>query len=80
MRDIMQTRAEETVGPRLRKHRFAPVREGGISSMRGGDFQVDGERTSKHILDGKELILNSRGESVISYADYAIIHWSGPLY
>ena len=37
-----------------------------------GDFQADGERTGKYILGGEELILNSRGESVISYADYAI--------
>lgn len=36
------------------------------------DFQVDGERTGEYILGGEELILNSRGESVISYADYAI--------
>ncbi len=37
-----------------------------------GDFQADGERTGKYILGGEELTLNSRGESVISYADYAI--------
>lgn len=37
-----------------------------------GDFQAEGERTGKYILGGEELILNSRGESVISYADYAI--------
>ena len=37
-----------------------------------GDFQADGERTGKYILGGEELILNSRGESVISYADYAV--------
>ncbi len=37
-----------------------------------GDFQADGARTGKYILGGEELILNSRGESVISYADYAI--------
>ena len=37
-----------------------------------GDFQADGERTEKYILGGEELILNSRGESVISYADYAV--------
>lgn len=36
------------------------------------DFQADGERTGKYILGGEELILNSKGESVISYADYAI--------
>lgn len=37
-----------------------------------GDFQADGERTGKYLLGGEELILNSRGESIISYADYAI--------
>jgi len=37
-----------------------------------GDFRADGERTGKYILGGEELVLNSRGESVISYADYAI--------
>ena len=36
------------------------------------DFQADGERTGKYIVGGEELILNSAGESVISYADYAI--------
>lgn len=37
-----------------------------------GDFQADGERTGKYILGGEELKLNSKGESIISYADYAI--------
>lgn len=37
-----------------------------------GDFRADGERTGKYILGGEELMLNSKGESVISYADYAI--------
>lgn len=37
-----------------------------------GDFQADGERTGKYILAGEELKLNAAGESVISYADYAI--------
>lgn len=37
-----------------------------------GDFQAEGERTGKYILGGEELTLNDRGESVISYADYAI--------
>ena len=36
------------------------------------DFQADGERTGKYILAGEELKLNNRGESIISYADYAI--------
>lgn len=37
-----------------------------------GDFQAEGERTGKYILGGEELTLNSKGESIISYADYAI--------
>ena len=37
-----------------------------------GDFQAEGERTGHYILGGEELTLNARGESVISYADYAI--------
>jgi putative NADH-flavin reductase len=37
-----------------------------------GDFQADGERSGKYILGGEELTLNDRGESIISYADYAI--------
>lgn len=37
-----------------------------------GDFQADGERTGAYILAGEELRLNDAGESVISYADYAI--------
>ncbi|HIZ83186.1 MAG TPA: NAD(P)-dependent oxidoreductase [Firmicutes bacterium] len=37
-----------------------------------GDFQADGARTGSYILGGEELPLNSKGESVISYADYAI--------
>ena len=37
-----------------------------------GDFQADGERTGKYLLGGEELTLNSKGESVISYADYAV--------
>lgn len=36
------------------------------------DFQADGERTGKYILAGEEFTLNSKNESVISYADYAI--------
>lgn len=36
------------------------------------DFQADGERTGEYILSGEEFTLNSKGESVISYADYAI--------
>ena len=37
-----------------------------------GDLQAEGERTGKYILGGEELTLNSKGESIISYADYAI--------
>ena len=37
-----------------------------------GDFQADGERSGKYILGGEELVLNSRNESIISCADYAI--------
>ena len=36
------------------------------------DFQADGVRTGKYLVGGEELILNSAGESVISYADYAV--------
>lgn len=36
------------------------------------DFQAEGERTSKYIVAGEEFTLNSKGESVISYSDYAI--------
>ena len=37
-----------------------------------GDFQAEWDRTGKYILGGEELVLNSKGASVISYADYAI--------
>ncbi len=37
-----------------------------------GDFQADGERSGEYILAGEELKLNDKGESIISYADYAI--------
>ena len=36
------------------------------------DFQADGERSGKYLLGGEEVTLNARGESIISYADYAI--------
>ncbi|MBQ3434039.1 MAG: NAD(P)H-binding protein [Selenomonadaceae bacterium] len=36
------------------------------------DFQANGERTGKYILCGEEFKLNAAGESVISYADYAL--------
>ena len=35
------------------------------------DFQSEGARTGKYILSGEEFTLNSKGESTISYADYA---------
>lgn len=37
-----------------------------------GDFQAEGERTGEYILADEELTLNDKGESIISYADYAI--------
>lgn len=37
-----------------------------------GEFNFDGERTGKYILGGEELTLNGNGESVVSYADFAI--------
>ncbi|MCS4488445.1 NAD(P)-dependent oxidoreductase [Streptococcus sciuri] len=36
------------------------------------DFQAEGERTGEYILAGDEFTVNSKGESIISYADYAI--------
>ena len=36
------------------------------------DFQAEGERTGKYILGGEELTVNERGESIISYADFAV--------
>lgn len=36
------------------------------------DFQADSAKTGKYILGGEELTLNPAGESVISYADYAV--------
>ena len=36
------------------------------------DFQADGERTGKYLVGGEELSLNAAGESIISYADYAV--------
>lgn len=37
-----------------------------------GDFQAEGERSGEYIFGGEELTINAKGESVISYADYAI--------
>ena len=36
------------------------------------DFQADGARNGAYSLGGEELTLNAKGESVISYADYAV--------
>jgi putative NADH-flavin reductase len=36
------------------------------------DFQAEGERTGEYILGGEELTVNERGESIISYADFAV--------
>lgn len=36
------------------------------------DFQAEGPRTGSYLVAGEELTLNEKGESVISYADYAI--------
>lgn len=36
------------------------------------DYQADGKRSGEYILAGEYFTLNDRGESVISYADYAI--------
>ena len=37
-----------------------------------GDFVADGERTGTYLLGGEEYFVNAKGESRISYADYAI--------
>ncbi len=36
------------------------------------DFQEHGERSGKYLLGGEELMVSSRNESIISYADYAL--------
>lgn len=36
------------------------------------NFAADGKRTNKYTLGGDELIVNSNGESYISYPDYAV--------
>ncbi len=36
------------------------------------DFQADGEKTGQYNIGHNELLFNSKGESAISYADYAI--------
>ncbi len=37
-----------------------------------GDFVADGERTGEYLTGGEEYFVNDKGESRISYADYAI--------
>jgi putative NADH-flavin reductase len=36
------------------------------------DFQAEGPRTGSYLLAGEEFTTNDRGESAVSYADYAI--------
>ena len=38
----------------------------------GGLISAPRTRTGEYILGGEELMLNEKGESVISYADYAL--------
>lgn len=45
---------------------------GGETKIEQMDFQAEGERSGQYILGGEELTLNEKGESIISYADYAI--------
>jgi len=35
-------------------------------------FDPEGARTGEYILAGEEFTVNDRGESVVSYADYAL--------
>ncbi|WP_291935796.1 SDR family oxidoreductase [Campylobacter sp.] len=37
-----------------------------------GDYDADGARTGEYVLGGNNLILNSKNESYISYADLAL--------
>lgn len=37
------------------------------------DFQADGAKTGRYLIGGEELPVNSRGESRVSYADYATV-------
>lgn len=36
------------------------------------DFQAEGAKTGEYLLAGEEFTVNAKGESVISYADYAV--------
>lgn len=36
------------------------------------EFNADGEKTRHYIMGGEEVLFNSKGQSQISYADYAI--------
>lgn len=38
-----------------------------------GDFVADGARTGEYLTGGEEYFVNDKGESRISYADYAIV-------
>ncbi|WP_251713571.1 NAD(P)-dependent oxidoreductase [Lactococcus ileimucosae] len=35
------------------------------------DFRPEGEKTGDYVVAGEELTMNAKGESIISYADYA---------
>ncbi len=37
-----------------------------------GNFVADGPRTGKYVAGGEEIMVNGKGESQISYADYAV--------
>ena len=49
-----------------------PKGSNGPISARPLISRLDGERTGAYELHGEEFAPNSRGESIISYADYAI--------
>ncbi|MBS4913846.1 MAG: NAD(P)-dependent oxidoreductase [Veillonella sp.] len=36
------------------------------------DFRADGPRTGEYIIGGEEFTVNEKGESIISYADFAL--------
>ncbi len=68
----------ESVIPVLKAHQKALDDLRGYKDVRwtyispAGDFRADGPRTGEYVLGGEELKLNSKGESIISYADYAV--------
>ena len=49
----------------------APTCPGRISPPRATSLRT-GERTGEYLLGGEEYFVNEKGESRISYADYAI--------